>query len=185
MFERYTDECKRAVFFARETALHKNTAAIDSDCLLLGLLTEYWRGRDIFRLRERLPDDAARQDLIAQQSVVEKKDIPLSDDGKRILAYTAQEANRLRDYWIDTDHLVLGILREETSAAAAKLREVGLNIDASRQRVIDNKNSRPERRTPVLWWPGTSRDPFTVFLQIAFLIGVIFAMFFLARTMIN
>ena len=59
--------------------------------------------------------------------------IGLGGDGKRILAYTAREANRLRDYWIETEHLVLGILRERENAAAVKLGVAGLDLERSRQ----------------------------------------------------
>ncbi|MGO9824570.1 MAG: Clp protease N-terminal domain-containing protein [Terriglobales bacterium] len=79
------------------------------------------------------------------------KALPLSIDCKRVIAYTADEANQLKDYWIDTEHLVLGILREEDCAAAKRLREIGLQIEPSRQLVADNIGSRPFR-LPVLWW---------------------------------
>jgi ATP-dependent Clp protease ATP-binding subunit ClpC len=181
MFGRYTDRCKRAIFFAQQTALRSGALAIDSNHLLLGLLIEHRSDGDIFRLRELLPEDAAGQDVIANQPAIKAGDIPLSDDAKRVVAYTAREANRLRDYWIDTEHLVLGILREENNAAASKLREVGLKLEACRQRVGDNKGSRPPRPNPVLWW--VRQRPHGVILPVilpaVFVLGIIVALYLL------
>ena len=171
MFERYTDQCKRAVFFAQQTALRADAVAINPTHLLLGLLIEYRTGSgDIFRLRQLLPEDASLQDVIATERVLKGKTIPLSDEGKRVVAYTSHEANGLRDYWIDTEHLVLGILREKNNAAAARLRDVGITLETCRQRIIDNKASRPQRPNPVIWWirqyPTTFTDVLVVFFEI-------------------
>jgi ATP-dependent Clp protease ATP-binding subunit ClpC len=181
VFERYTDQCKRAVFFAQQTALREEAPSIDSGHLLLGLLSEKGTRADtLFHLQELLPNDTVRQLGLVKQHMV-RGTIPLTDDGKRIVAYAACEADCLRDSWIDTEHLVLGILREVPSAAADKLRAGGLELEACRQRVIQNKSSRPPRHDP-LWWrilrPSTTIG---VALQIVFLLGIILGMFLLAR----
>jgi hypothetical protein len=103
--------------------------------------------------------------------------IGLGGDGKRILAYTAREANRLRDYWIDAEHLVLGILREGRNAAATRLRAVGLEIETSRQLVIERKDTRPPRPNPVLWW--ARRRPLGMALAVVFFLGVFAALILL------
>lgn len=177
MFERYTEQCKKAVFFAQQTALRGGAPAIDSGHLLLGLLTEpQTRADTIFQLRELFPEETARQNNLPKEPLVKGR-IPLTDDGKRSLAYTEREASNLRDYWIDTEHLVLGLLREETSTAAAKLRGVGLHTDGCRHLVIEGKGSRPPRPDPVLWW--VRRHPLGITLQIVFLLGVIAALILL------
>ena len=134
MFQRYTDETKRAIYFAAQLALRESAEVIDSNHLLRGLLTDSEsRANTIFRLCQLFPEDAAYQSTLkslqvnnqckltirqtSRQSSFQKKKVApnmigLGGDEKRILAYTAREANRLRDYWIDTEHLVLGILRE-------------------------------------------------------------------------
>ena len=65
-----------------------------------------------------------------------EKNLPLTLDCKRILAYTAEEANRMDDYWIDTDHLVLGILREGKCTAAVRLEASGLALQQARTQVF-------------------------------------------------
>ena len=175
MFGRYTDQCKRVIFFAQQTALCGRATAIDSGHLLLGLLSEGGTRADaLFRLRDLFPEETAKQtNLIKQNSL--KGTIPLTVDGKRTVAFTAREANGLRDYWIDTEHLVLGILREGENQAAGRLRAAGLELETARQRVVKNKCSRPPQPNPVLWW--VRQQPLGVALSIAFVLGIIAALY--------
>lgn len=199
MFQRYTDDTKRAIYFAAQLALYEGAEVIDSTFLLRGLLTDAGsRANSIFRLCELFPDDAAKQATLkgqqvdnpcklsikqtSRQSIFKKEKVTpnmigMGGDGKRILAYTAREANLLRDYWIDTEHLVLGILREGDNAAANKLRTIGLALEISRERVIESKSSRPPRPNPVLWWPRPR--PLGIVLEVAFILGVIVALILL------
>src|SRR5262249_30395351 len=63
---------------------------------------------------------------------------------KQILAWTATEATiHLRDYWIDTDHLLLGIIRARTCTASSYLKMIGLTLRGARKTIRDNKHSRP------------------------------------------
>jgi ATP-dependent Clp protease ATP-binding subunit ClpA len=170
MFNRYTDECKRAIFFAQQTALRGSAAAVDSNHILLGILTEASsRANRIFRLCELLPAEATQQSALGNQQFVKGR-IPLTADGKRVVAYTAREASRIRDYWIDTEHLVLGILRDGDNAAAVRLRSVGLDLETSRQRVLESNSSRPPMQNPVLFW--VRRRPIGFALVVAFILGI-------------
>jgi hypothetical protein len=62
-------------------------------------------------------------------------DLPLSHDCKRVLAYGAEEAERLNHKHIGTEHLLLGLLREEKCFAAQLLGEQGLTLDSVRKQV--------------------------------------------------
>jgi ATP-dependent Clp protease ATP-binding subunit ClpA len=194
VFERYTAEARRAIFFALHAALQDGRTTIDSEHLLLGLLFERGTRADaIFHLRDLFPDKIAKKTTGNQQI----KAIPLADDVKRSLAYTAREADNLRHYWIDTDHLVLGVLADgenAENAAAAKLHAAGLHFDAARELVIENNRFRPWRRVPLwgrvsVWvasqfsplWRAALPTPMGLALQIAFLLGIILAMVFVAR----
>jgi hypothetical protein len=69
MFERYTDECKRAIFFAQQTALREGATAIDSRHLLLGLLSEAETRADVvFRLRDLFPEETTAQIWLTTES---------------------------------------------------------------------------------------------------------------------
>ncbi len=203
MFERYTDEAKKTIYYVAKSAMHQNAAVIDSTHLLLGLVTDDDSGTNrIFGLRERLPDEASLRSefnkqhnewrLVIEQTppqfVHEKKTpspntIPMSADGKRILAYAAREANGLRDYWIDSEHLVLGILREGDNAAAVRLRSLGHDLETSRQRVIGNQGSRPPMPDPVLSW--MQRRPIGFALDLAFMLGITTALVLLGAATVG
>jgi ATP-dependent Clp protease ATP-binding subunit ClpC len=59
--------------------------------------------------------------------------MPLSNEGKRVLGFAAEEAERLSHKHIGTEHLVLGLLREEASFAARILNEHGIRLSAFRE----------------------------------------------------
>ena len=69
-------------------------------------------------------------------------DLPLSHECKRVLAYAAEEAERLSHKHIGTEHLLLGLLREEKSFAAEILNERGSQA-SSDQRGVGALADRP------------------------------------------
>jgi ATP-dependent Clp protease ATP-binding subunit ClpA len=71
-------------------------------------------------------------------------DLPLTSECKRILAYAAEEAEALRHRHIGTEHLLLGILREEHSMAAEILTELGLRLDAVREQLAKDCGAHVE-----------------------------------------
>jgi len=152
LFQRYAPAARRVVFFAREAALRLGADKINSEHVLLGLLVENDSiANTSFRLQELFSEEAIQQSTITNSR--SPKDLPLADDGKRILAYSAEEAARLGEYWIDSDHLVLGILRERDCHAAIRLNDAGLTIDLAREIVTRNRNTRPPYGSVPLLWP--------------------------------
>lgn len=69
-------------------------------------------------------------------------DLPLSNEGKRVLTYAAEEADLLSDEHIGTEHLSVGLLREKESFAAQLLNSQGLSLERARKIV------RKGRRAP-------------------------------------
>jgi ATP-dependent Clp protease ATP-binding subunit ClpC len=174
MFEHYTHESCKVIYFAREAALHAASAHIDSIHVLVGLLADTTsRANIVFRLRELFPEETARQASLKQFPT--PKNVPLSNVSKRIFAYAAEEANRLNHYWIDTDHLVLGILREQECPGALMLNKVGLQIDAARSAV--NSHPAPRKRHRYLsrlWRLKNPITPFSMQAGFLYLLGVVF-----------
>lgn len=138
MFERYIEKARRAIFFARYEASQFGSAYIETEHLLLGLVRE-----DKELARQFLGSFANQEALrhsIEQRAQTGPKiatsvDLPLSHECKRVLAYAAEEAERMRHKHIGTSHLLLGILREEKSLAAELLREGGLQLQEVREQV--------------------------------------------------
>jgi acetyltransferase-like isoleucine patch superfamily enzyme len=136
MFERYTEKARRTIFFARYEASQFGSPQIETEHLLLGLLRE-----DKLLTGLLLHSDSAAESIrqqIEAHTVRKKKvsttvDLPLSNQCKRILAYGAEEAMRLGHRHIGTEHLLLGLLREEGSFADQLLRERGLELKMARK----------------------------------------------------
>ena len=126
MFERYTENARRTVFFARYEASQFGSPYVETEHLLLGLLRENKALANRF-LRSAAQIDSIRKQIEAYTTIREKVsasvDLPLSHECKRVLAYGAEEAERMRRKHIGTEHLLLGLLREEKSFAAQLLRE--------------------------------------------------------------
>lgn len=153
MFERCSDPIKRAIFYARAVAALSGAPTIDSVHVLLGLM---WgsdsRAHEIFHLRETFPLYHGCPWKFATLESAPQSDPQLTDDAKRILARTLWEADAARDYWIDTEHLLLGILGEKTCLAARHLAKAGLTLKGARRIVMENKPSRPVYGPVSPWW---------------------------------
>ncbi len=140
MFERYTEKARRVIFFARYEASQFGSPYIETEHLLLGILREDKALTNRF-LRSHTSVESIRQQIEKATTIREKVstsvDLPLSNESKRILAYAAEEAERLYNKHIGTEHLFLGILREENSFAAGILKERGIQIDSARAQLVD------------------------------------------------
>jgi hypothetical protein len=136
MFERYTEKARRIVFFARYEASEFGSPSIETEHLLLGVLRE-----DKALANRFLPSNdsvaSIRQRIRALTPLREKistsVDLPLSHESKRVLAYSAEEAEKLKHRYIGPEHMLLGLLREEKSLAASLLQERGLSIAKVRE----------------------------------------------------
>jgi len=136
VFWRYTHEARRAIFFARVEAIHQRAEFITPAHLLAGLDWESDRtSARIYSLKEHAVALRALTGIphhpTTETPYLQKHDVGLDDDAKKVLAYTALEADADWDAEIDTDHLVRGILRFPNVASAA-LESISLNVDGAR-----------------------------------------------------
>ena len=125
MFERYTEQARRAIFFARYEASFHSAGEITAGHILLGVVREaetrsvaasLLEGHEISirsTLGIPLPSGKAPIDLM--------KDIPLDRNAKMVLAYAFNEAEVDNSYYIYTDHILRGVLRFPNEAADALL----------------------------------------------------------------
>ena len=139
MFERYTEAARRALFFARDEAEHAGAAFVEGEHLLLALIRE--TGGTVGRLLSRasMSPEAVRKDidrLGRPQEGPPPAEIQFGPETKRILHLAREEADRLLHYNIDTEHLLLGILREDRSVAASVLTSHGMRINEVRDEIV-------------------------------------------------
>ena len=133
MFERYTEKARRVIFYARYEASQYGSPQIEPEHLLLGLIHE-----ERLLCAEWLP--RAQPDLIRQRIdrcfehrpvTPTSVDLPLSVSGKAALFHAKDEADRMNSRHIGTEHLLLGLVRED-SLAARILFENGAGLDKLR-----------------------------------------------------
>jgi hypothetical protein len=151
MFERYTEKARRVIFFARYEASQYGSPCIETEHLLLGLLREERRFAPFFKvgdaeaIRKQIDERSAKRGKISTAV-----DIPLANESKRVLGYAAEEADQFGHRHIGTEHLLLGLLREENCFAAEILRQHGLELDQLRQRLEEPVGVQPApRRRPL------------------------------------
>src|SRR6267154_2599752 len=150
MFERYTERARRVIFFARYEASQFGSTTIETEHLLLGLIREDKNLTNRF-LRNHSSIESIRKEIEGRTTIREKVstsiDLPLSNECKRILAYAAEEAERLSHKHIGTEHLLLGLLREEKCVAAEILHERGLRLSAIREELARStqEKAQPQR----------------------------------------
>jgi hypothetical protein len=138
MFERYTEKARRVIFFARYEASQFGSPYIETEHLLLGLLREDKRIVLLFFRSHVFVEEIRKkieQHTIIREKVSTSVDLPLSNESKRVLAYAGEEAERLAHKHIGTEHLLLGLLREQESFAAQLLSEHRLDIETARNRI--------------------------------------------------
>jgi ATP-dependent Clp protease ATP-binding subunit ClpC len=149
MFERYTEKARRVIFFARYEASQFGSPYIETEHLLLGLLREDKALANRF-LRSHAAVESIRKQIEGHTTIREKVstsvDLPLSHECKRVLAYGAEEAERLNHKHIGTEHLLLGLLREEKCFAAEILHERGLRLSTIREELVRSQSEKVAQR---------------------------------------
>jgi ATP-dependent Clp protease ATP-binding subunit ClpC len=137
MFERYTEKARRVIFFARYEASQLGSTNIETEHLLLGLVREDKALAHRFLRSSHSSFESIRRQVeghtTIRENVSTSVDLPLSDECKRVLAFAHGEAEALGHKHIGTEHLLLGLLREDKGFAAEILRARGVQLDHIRQ----------------------------------------------------
>ncbi len=158
MFERYTERARRVIFFARYEASQLGSAAIETEHLLLGLIREGKGLTSRLFAKGRLSMEQIRKDVEGRSPFREKVstslEVPLSAECKRVLAHAAEEAERMLHSYIGTEHILLGLMREERSVAASILADRGMRLAGTREDVLSLLNEKASagkgKETPLL-----------------------------------
>ncbi len=130
MFERYSETARRVIFSSRYMASRVGSPEIETEHLLLGLLRtdkalarrflgSPWAAEAVWRKIE--------QSKPAREKTPGPRELPLSSASKHVLALAAEEADLLSNKHICTEHLLLGLLREEKCFATEILHACCIN----------------------------------------------------------
>src|SRR6266576_964603 len=140
MFEKYNEKARRALFFARYEASKLGSRVIESEHILLGVLREGEEIiKEIFSRFNVKPEQIRREvegDRLFVDRISSSAELPLSEESKKILAYAAHEAESMLHQYVGTEHLLIGILRVESSTEERILTAKGLNVYGVREETI-------------------------------------------------
>jgi ATP-dependent Clp protease ATP-binding subunit ClpC len=146
MFERYTERARRVLFFARYEASQLGSISIETEHLLLGLIREGKGLTSRIFARSHLSLEGIRKDIegrtVFREKVSTSVEIPFSTETKRVLQFSAEEADRLLHNYVGTEHLLLGLLRQEHSVAGSLLVEKGMRLNTVREDVVQLLNEK-------------------------------------------
>jgi ATP-dependent Clp protease ATP-binding subunit ClpC len=158
MLEKFTEKAKRILFLARYEASQTGSKVIGTEHMLLGIIKENEDITAELFARSNINVDLLRGELEARGPSRERTstsvEIPFSDEVKRVLSFAEEEAERLLHPSIGTEHLLLGLLREESSTAGCILTEKGMSLYMVREDLVNvlkkKSPSRKKKETPFL-----------------------------------
>jgi ATP-dependent Clp protease ATP-binding subunit ClpC len=142
--DQYSENARRAIFTARIEACEFNSTYVETEHLLLGLLRTSGAlarkfsdsGFPVESIRgQLLPPRFVRHRVSRSPDVSHSLDLLLSDEVNRVLLFASEEAERLGHRYIGTDHLTLGILREENCVAARFFKQADISFDEIRANI--------------------------------------------------
>jgi hypothetical protein len=149
MFERYTENSRRAIYFARTEALARGSSEIATKDILLGLTYRHYEEGSPFAMLHARRGEL--QTLVGSppiEKMPDAKDIPLSRESKIALAYAGMEVDRDKQFSLEPHHLLRGIVRVGDSTAIA-LINLGWSIEALRALSVENRKLFPPKRPPL------------------------------------
>jgi ATP-dependent Clp protease ATP-binding subunit ClpC len=160
VFERFTPRARQAVVHAQEEAQGMGSDHLGVEHLLLGLL----------RVREGLAarvlgelgvePDAVRAEIarvVGRGEPTPSGQIPFTPQAKAVLDRGLREALRLGHNYIGTEHLLLGLVRQEDSVAAGILRERGVTAERVEEAVLGVLAGSAQMRPGPPWGPRRRR----------------------------
>jgi len=149
MFEKYTEKARRVIFFARYEASQFGSPTIEAEHLLLGLIREDKTLASRYFPRAQATIQKIRKEIegrtIVREKVSTSVDLPFSEESKRVLNSAAEESSHFSHKYIGTEHILLGLLREDQSIAAEILKEYGIHEELIREELSRNI---PEKHLP-------------------------------------
>jgi len=162
MSNRFTERAQRVILIAQEEAKRLNHDYVGTEHILLGLIALGEGvaaqvlanlGVDLRRVRSEIEKIVGTGD-----NVMLLGEIPFTPRAKKVLEYAVEEAQHMGHSYVGTEHLLLGLIREEEGVAARVLENLGLRLDVVREEVL---NLLGEGQTPHAGQPGAAGAPAT------------------------
>ena len=142
MYERFTDRARKVMQLANQEAQRFNHDYVGTEHILLGLLKE-GSGVAANVLRNLLNTDLDKIRAEVLKLVQPGPDMPTmgklphTPRAKKVIEYSLEEARNLNHNYVGTEHLLLGLLREQEGVAAQVLMNLGIRLEDVRREVLN------------------------------------------------
>ena len=161
-FDRFTDRARKVLTLAQDEAQRFNHNYIGTEHLLLGLVRE---GEGVAaKVLENLSVELAKvrqavEFIIGRGERPVVGDIGLTPRAKKVIELAIDEARRLGHNYIGTEHLLLGLVREEGGIASGVLESLGVSLEKVRHEVVRVLSQSSTPSAPQQERRGSSRTP--------------------------
>jgi ATP-dependent Clp protease ATP-binding subunit ClpC len=141
MFEKFTERGRKIIIYAKEEAERRNNDYLGTEHLLLAILREEDSIPITILKKMGLSIDEIRfeveRNLPVGSNLLTFGDIPFTPRAKKVLELSVEEARLLGHNYIGSEHLLLGLIREDEGIAGKILRNLGANLLGARQLTIN------------------------------------------------
>ena len=161
----FTDRVRKVLQMAREEAARLHHEYVGTEHILLGLIRE---GEgvaaavltnlnvDLEEIQQKIEETVKKGKAAAAAG----PDLPYTSRAKKVLELAMSEARELNHSYVGTEHLLLGLLREEKGIAAQVLTDAGVNLEQARAETLrllgsempsagaERRRRAPRRRSP-------------------------------------
>src|SRR3954466_4000422 len=141
MYERFTDRARKVMQMANQEAQRFNHEYIGTEHVLLGLIKEgsgvaanVLKNLDVDLRKIRLEVEKLVQ---SGPDMVTMGKLPQTPRAKKVIEYSMEEARNLNHNYVGTEHILLGLLREQEGVAAQVLMNLGLKLEEVREEVLN------------------------------------------------
>ncbi len=141
MYERFTDRARKVMQLANQEAQRFNHEYIGTEHVLLGLIKEgsgvaanVLKNLDVDLRKIRLEVEKLVQ---SGPDMVTMGKLPQTPRAKKVIEYSMEEARNLNHNYVGTEHILLGLLREQEGVAAQVLMNLGLKLEEVREEVLN------------------------------------------------
>ncbi|QDT99251.1 Clp protease N-terminal domain-containing protein [Gimesia aquarii] len=132
MYERFSNRAKKVINLAHKESQQSNHEHISTEDILLGLTSE---GSGVAAVTLKNFNLTFRR--IRMEIKKHKQAVPRASDEKKVIENAMEEARLLKHNYVGTEHLLLGLLREEDCLTVKVLRDLRLSIEEIRNEVLN------------------------------------------------
>jgi len=136
----FTDRVRKVLAMAREEAIRLQHDYVGTEHILLGLIREgegvaaavlMNLNVDLEQIHERVEESVRKG-----KATIALGELPYTSRAKKVLEYAMAEARELNHSYVGTEHLLLGLLREEKGIAAQVLTSLGVSLEEARAQTL-------------------------------------------------